>query len=285
MESLVQYGSESSDDDEDRPIDSSGIISKWSVSSQNVEVEATAATANGVLSNVAVAAVVKDEATSLLQCKVCGEETTDEQQTSTSRRKRRRRWDVPQQQDPPPKSNHGPLPSPPLGSNTSLILWDQDYLCYKPSSYNEPNLPSMSHSQQEHLREKLNQLNTTFSTSSNSINAAEVTTPTIDTSSSPWAFHLKRQQEFHNPHFLNSVISHFGLNVLGSNIPPKEAVEEFEYNLVAMEEEARHRQQQQLQFQPPMNNSKLYYDHASAASSSSSLLIQSDLEQAMRGQY
>lgn len=269
MDTLAQYGSDSSSDSDE------GVA----LVSVHVSSNAAAAATKG--------GYVKDDETKTpiasLPAASASCENSDNHPESS--RKRRRRWDMPQPKASPTsqslRENEGPLPPPPLGSTTSLTYWDKDYLSNSESAFAPPEDPVWSESQQQRLTEKLNQLHETFSLPP-PIAFTNATTTTIDSSSSSWALHLKGQQEFHNPHFLNSVISHFRLNVLGSNIPQQDVVEEFEYNLVAMEEEARYRQQQQLQFQPPFDPT-LYA--GSAPSSSSSFLIQSDMERAMRGQY
>ena len=40
----------------------------------------------------------------------------------------------------------------------------------------------------------------------------------VENSQAGWADQLQRQKEFHNPHFFESVVDHFGIKAMGSNM-------------------------------------------------------------------
>lgn len=86
------------------------------------------------------------------------------------------------------------LPKPPTTSRSgpSMIRWDIDYL-----EQNEESSSAISEDSIE-LSKKLERLAATLNGSS-------------------YADHLKTQKEFHNPHFNESMVEHFGIrNILGS---------------------------------------------------------------------
>jgi hypothetical protein len=67
-----------------------------------------------------------------------------------------------------------------------------------------------------------------------------------------WAQQLKKQHDFHNPHFFESVVEQFGIrNEMGSNLPKEEQLVEWEFDLVKYEEQAR--VQEQAQYQQEQN--------------------------------
>lgn len=41
----------------------------------------------------------------------------------------------------------------------------------------------------------------------------------IQTQQQPWIQQLQAQPEFHNPHFFEAVVEHFGIDSLGTNLP------------------------------------------------------------------
>jgi hypothetical protein len=62
-----------------------------------------------------------------------------------------------------------------------------------------------------------------------------------------WANHLKSQHEFHNPHFFDNIVSHFGIQApLDSNLE-NISFQAYEFDLAAVEEQTRIRQQEQQQ--------------------------------------
>jgi HCNGP-like protein len=125
-------------------------------------------------------------------------------------RKRKRSWD-----------NGGTadiLPPPPL-SSSSMIHWTKDYS----SRYRTAGDSSQVSAE---LIQKLE---------------------TLRSGAVSWAHHLKSQHEFHNPHFFDDVVTHFGIQApLDSNIE-KLSFQKYEFDLPAVEEQARIRQQEQQQ--------------------------------------
>jgi len=130
-------------------------------------------------------------------------------------RKRKRRWD-----NNPDASEVLP---PPSLSGSSLVLWDKDFI-----STNYRNLSTKCTNVE--LQQKLNHLREKSKNTS-------------------WAEQLMSQQEFHNPHFFENAIEHFDIqDPLGSNISFGDNLQEFEFNVLATEEQTRIRQQQQQTF-------------------------------------
>lgn len=127
--------------------------------------------------------------------------------------KRKRSWDN--------AGTDNVLPPPPLSSNASLIQWDTDYT----AEYRSPPSSVISDAA---LAQKL---------------------ASLDSDSVSWAQHLKSQHEFHNPHFFDSVVTHFGIQrPLDSNLQ-EPSYQRYEYDLPAAEEQARIRQEQERQEQ------------------------------------
>ena len=86
------------------------------------------------------------------------------------------------------------LPAAP-DQSASMVLWKTDYLS------NEPQPPTDAKST-DNLR---------FSKFEKMVAAQEYD------SQRGWAAHLRKQNEFHNPHYIQSVIEHFGIKeILGS---------------------------------------------------------------------
>ena len=89
-----------------------------------------------------------------------------------------------------------PILPPPETSENSLYLWDKDYL-KRPRGTKTSDKDS--HQNTKALSEKLAKIAQSLEIS--------------------WADHLKSQHEFHNPHFFESVVEHFGIaDPLGSQI-------------------------------------------------------------------
>ena len=115
----------------------------------------------------------------------------------------------PRTQDAPPPTTtaFSAFAPPPLG-NDSIIHWTVDYL-----KATDKQLPPAS----TKLAEKLERLHAN--------NAATGTS---------WAEHLKSQHEFHNPHFFDSVVEHFGIEQpLGSQVS-QDMVQDFEFDIVGL---------------------------------------------------
>jgi hypothetical protein len=111
------------------------------------------------------------------------------------------------------------LPAPPLSSN-SMVGWTRDYSAsYRTAGDSSQVSPE--------LIQKLE---------------------TLQSGSVSWANHLKAQHEFHNPHFFDNVVSHFGIQApLDSNVEKNVSFQTYEFDLPAVEEQARIRQQEQQQ--------------------------------------
>lgn len=110
------------------------------------------------------------------------------------------------------------LPPPPLGSSSSMIQWDVDYLAFpvprstlnSTKDNDDDNKNRVEIPVSANLAEKLDRLAAT-------------------TSNTTWADHLKSQREFHNPHFFESVVEHFGIQkALGSQISSTTLVQDYE---------------------------------------------------------
>lgn len=155
------------------------------------------------------------------ETKATTSKTTNQQQSSppTPTRKKRRRisWDN--------ASTDDVLPPPPTSFNKSLIQWDADYT----ASYRTPPKSVNTNPQ---LIQKLE----TLGGQADDNHSERVS----------WAQHLKSQHEFHNPHFFDNVVTHFGIqHPLQSNVQEDELnFQLYEYDLVAAEEQARIRQEQ-----------------------------------------
>lgn len=132
-------------------------------------------------------------------------------------RKRQRRWDSPKSAPAPNEAVRVPsasvshlFPPPPISDDHIMIEWNEDYVTAKQSS--------RTGSLKQVTSEKIQQI------------SAETS----------WAQQLKKQHDFHNPHFFESVVEQFGIqNEMGSNLPNEEQLEEWEFDLVKYEEKAR----------------------------------------------
>jgi hypothetical protein len=114
----------------------------------------------------------------------------------------------PRMQDaPPPTTAFSAFAPPPLG-NDSIIHWTVDYL----KATDKPLPPASTQ-----LAEKLERLHAN--------NAATGTS---------WAEHLKSQHEFHNPHFFDSVVEHFGIEQPLASQVSEDMVQEFEFDIVGL---------------------------------------------------
>jgi hypothetical protein len=70
---------------------------------------------------------------------------------------------------------------------------------------------------------------------------------TLQSGAVSWANHLKSQHEFHNPHFFDNIVSHFGIQApLDSNLEHV-SFHAYEFDLPAVEEQTRIRQHEQQQ--------------------------------------
>jgi hypothetical protein len=155
---------------------------------------------------------VKDENQSLQTAKEGASKAVPSDETS---RKRQRRWDSPKDATAsneaiPSASLSHPFPPPPTSDDRIMIEWNEDYVTAKQSSRTE--------SLKKVTSKKLQQI------------SAETS----------WAQQLKKQHDFHNPHFFESVVEQFGIrDEMGSNLPNKEQLAEWEFDLVKYEEQAR----------------------------------------------
>jgi hypothetical protein len=129
------------------------------------------------------------------------------------------------------------LPPPPLGSH-SLITSEVDHFSLKYGTHTlNSAIPIPSKLQQLLLSRSSCSTSTTLNHKAN-------TTTNIS-----WAEEIKSQHDFCNPALFQTAVENFGIrNVLGSNMHYQENVmEDYEFDLVRLEEEARLRQQQQQQ--------------------------------------
>lgn len=122
-------------------------------------------------------------------------------------------------QAPPPTkrqrvdSTRFTLPSPPLDGSKSLIHWDVNYLEERTASAGSNRLETDTASITNDLSQKLERLSKTLKVS--------------------WAEHLKSQHEFHNPHFFESVVEHFGIAIpLGSQNRNEANLKDYEMELI-----------------------------------------------------
>jgi hypothetical protein len=118
------------------------------------------------------------------------------------------------QSPPPPKrlrmeeTQKLVLPPPPLDKKQSMIYWDVNYLVGAVRSADKLTTTTST----SELSQKLEGL-------ANSLKVS-------------WADHLKAQHEFHNPHFFESVVEHFGIaKPLGSQIRNDVSTKEYELDL------------------------------------------------------
>lgn len=129
------------------------------------------------------------------------------------------------------------LPPPPLG-NHSLITSEVDHFSLNYGSQPlDSAIPVPLKLQQLQLQRSSRSTKTTL----NNNNTANTT------AKFSWAEEIKSQHDFCNPALFETAVQNFGIcNVLGSNITCQETVmEDYEFDLVRLEEEARIRQQQQ----------------------------------------
>ena len=161
-----------------------------------------------------------DENQSLQPEKAGASEAVPSDETS---RKRQRRWDSPKNATAsneaiPSASASHTFPPPPTSDDRIMIEWNEDYVTAKQS----PRTGSLKKA----ASEKLQQI------------SAETS----------WAQQLKKQHDFHNPHFLESVVEQFAIrDEMGSNLPNKEQLAEWEFDLAKYEEQARVQEQVQQQ--------------------------------------
>ena len=124
------------------------------------------------------------------------------------------------QDAPPPTTAFSGFAPPPLG-NDSIIHWTVDYL-----KATDKLLPPAS----TQLAEKLERLHAN--------NAATGTS---------WAEHLKSQHEFHNPHFFDSVVEHFGIEQPLASQVSEDMVQDFEFDLVGLPRPKSKTKEEQVQ--------------------------------------
>ena len=133
-------------------------------------------------------------------------------------------------------------PQPTISSGVSMIQWNKDYLSRAQSFKSTPK--HISSEKLEQIRSKL-------------------------PANTSWASQLKSQHDFHNPNLFEGVVKLFDIQQpLGTNMKHKEGLQDWESDVVAMEEKARIHQQSQSQ-----------------ASSEPSEFAQQQLAQAMKQQW
>jgi len=115
---------------------------------------------------------------------------------------------------------------PPTSSGESLVEWSTDYLTAK----------------QEQHAIKIDSLVKITSTKLQQISVVS------NNKAGGWAQQLKTQHDFNNPHMFESVVELSGIaNELGSNLSDVADFSEWEYSVVAHEEQTRIREQQEFQ--------------------------------------
>jgi len=201
-------------------------------------------------------------------------------ETSTSKRKRRRRWDNAEAacdeetgvaEDRLLYQNALPLPRLSCsakgqedGDNSfdALILFPKDYVTPFVRKYaslhsrtsKEKNGANCNEVRPE-LATKLDLMYRKFYKPDDIVGGeSNVNNGNADNEPKSFASHLKEQKEFGNPNLFPSIIQHFGIDPMGSNLPPdlwdpKNDFEPFEFveRLVEKEQQNRIRQQQQNQ--------------------------------------
>jgi hypothetical protein len=115
----------------------------------------------------------------------------------------------PRTQDAPPPTTtaFSAFAPPPLG-NDSIIHWPVDYLKATDKPLPPPSIQ---------LTEKLERLHANTAATGTS-----------------WAEHLKSQHEFHNPHFFDSVVEHFGIEQPLASQVSEDMVQDFEFDIVGL---------------------------------------------------
>jgi hypothetical protein len=140
-------------------------------------------------------------------------------------RKRQRRWDSPKNTSAsdeaiPSASVSHPFPPPLTSDGRFMIEWNEDYVTAK-QSLRTASLKKVTSEKLQHI-------------------SAETS----------WAQQLKKQHDFHNPHFFESVVEQFGIrDEMGSNLPNEEQFAGWEFDLAKYEEQARVQEQAQYQEQ------------------------------------
>ena len=130
----------------------------------------------------------------------------------------------------------------------SLILFPKDYVSDHVIEKLRLDNQMEAGNDDDALATKLNDMYTKFypasSDESSKLKTSKGNITTTSSSSSSFAKHLKEQKEFGNPHLFPSIISHFGINPMGTNVieaNKNEQFAKFEYveNIVQKEEENR----------------------------------------------
>ena len=224
MDALANYGSDtdsnSSADDTGKGI--SGLLGNYSDSDND---EAPASNDND---NIKVE--VNEEGNDV--------NTTNSVDGGQPNKKKRRRWDNPKDDD---ETNtdvdiNSVLPAPKLSSTDtyqSLTIFNKDYttnlrqkLAQQLQTQTRQRRDTVIPAEKQQLNNKLEQLYEKFQQSESS-------------STSSFASHIKSNNDFGNPHLLKSVIDHYELKGLGSNIGNRYKSFEQIDRLVVAEEKAR----------------------------------------------
>jgi hypothetical protein len=171
--------------------------------------------------------------------------------------KRQRRWDNGSTNTN--NTSNKPL-SPRLSSVTqaSMVLCDANYLARRPFQDASVSMDESSHT---FLQERL----------------ASFSDRKDGSGHGGYATKLKQSHDFHNPRFMENAASQIGItdtNQLGSNFPHQESFEDYEYNLVLLEEQARSKVYERIQEE---------HTHAQTETrDSAELFVQSKMEQALQ---
>ena len=227
MDALANYGSDdsnSSADDTSKVI--SGLLGHYSDSDND---EASSSNIEKANDNIEVE--VNEEGDD--------DNTTNSVDDGQPNKKKRRRWDNPRDSDETTNTVvdiNSVLPTPKLSSTDtfqSLTTFNKDY-----TTNLRQKLAQQLHTQtrqrggtdisakKQQLNNKLEQLYGKFQSESSS-------------STSSFASHIKSQGDFGNPHLLKSVIDHYELKGLGSNIGNSFKLFEQIDRLVVAEDKAR----------------------------------------------
>ena len=142
--------------------------------------------------------------------------------------KKKSRWGAPIEKD------LGSLPPPRL-SNQSVVEWETDFLSRHPAQHTPA---AMNDDSRAFLQGRL-----------------ELTSGKIDTGTTKaLGKQLKEDHDFHNPRYLEISAAACGISdQLGSNLQTQEPFEDYEFNLLAWEEDARNKVYAQIEQQHAQN--------------------------------
>lgn len=161
------------------------------------------------------------------------------------------------------------LPPPPLSADGNMIQWEADFLSTKLNDHRNNKSSGLSE-----------QVTTLQAMTEKIERECKEESQKISSKTKPqhsWVSVVKAQHEFHNPRFLDNVASQCGItSVMGSNIQRVETFDDYEFNLLGLEEKAR------MQAFSPINDN--WQTATTAEEMGTSQFAQQQLEEALQKQ-